>query len=223
MATYSNQGPSILPQGSVRPLSEEIKEFPRQYLNVLTKPGVATFAAETGKANWRIVWVQLIGWGIISTILGFVAQAIFTSISYRFAGYLSPAAIQELSAKSASYGGIISIPLGFFIWMGLIYLLSKAFNGQGTFLTQSYTSLLFQAPLGVLSALLGLVPFFGLVNTAAFIYGIVLQVFALMAVHHLSGGKATLVVFLPAMIITLLIIIFVVTFISVLVGVFFTH
>ena len=63
MASYPHQCPSILPQGASRPLSEEIKELPRQYLEVLTKPGVATFAAQMGKANWRIVWVQLLGWG----------------------------------------------------------------------------------------------------------------------------------------------------------------
>ncbi len=221
MAIY--QGPSILPQGAPRPLSEEIKELPRQYLEVLTKPGVATLASQMGKASWRVVWLQLLGWGVISTILGLVAQAIFMSISYRFAGSLSPEAIQALSASSSSYGGIIGVPLGFFIWMGLVYLLSKAFNGQGTFLAQSYTSLLFQAPLGVLSAILGLVPYLGLISFAVFIYGIVLQVFALMAVHRLSGGKATAIIFLPALIITLLVIVLVITFISVLVGVFLTR
>lgn len=221
MATY--QGPSILPQGAPRPLSEEIKELPRQYIKVLTQPGVATFAGEIGKASWRMVWVQLLGWGVISTILGWVAQAIFTSLSYRFAGYFSPEAIQQLSANSSAYGGIIGVPLEFFIWMGLVYLLSKAFNGQGTFLTQSYTSLLFQAPLGVLSGILGLIPYFGLISFAVFIYGIVLQVFAIMAVHRLSGGKATAVVFLPAAIIILLVIVFALVFASVLVGVFLTR
>lgn len=223
MATYSNQGPSLLPQGASPPLSEEIKELPRQYLDVLTKPGVATFADRMGKANWRIVWVQLLGWGVISTILGFLAQLIFTSVGYRFYGYLSPEVIQDLSARSASYGGIISVPLGFFIWMGLVYLLAKAFNGQGTFLNQSYSSLLFQVPLGILGSILGMVPYLGLVSLAVFIYGIVLQVFALMAVHRLSGSKATVVVFLPAMVITLLVVVLVVTFISVLAGVLLSH
>jgi hypothetical protein len=218
MATYPHQGPSILPQGASRPLSEEIKELPRQYLEVLTKPGVATFAAQMGKANWRIVWVQLLGWGVISTILGFLSQAMYTSLSYRLSGSLSPEAIQAFSANSASYGGIIGVPLGFFLWMGLVYLLAKAFNGQGTFLTQSYSTLLFQVPLGILSGILGLIPFFGLLGFAVFIYGIVLQVYALMAVHRLSGGKATAVVFLPAAMILLLAIVFVVTFIGVLVG-----
>jgi hypothetical protein len=131
--------------------------------------------------------------------------------------------MQQISANSASYGGIIGVPLGFFIWMGLVYLLAKAFNGGGTFLTQSYTSLLFQAPLGVLSGILGLVPYFGLLSFAVFIYGIVLQVFALMAVHRLSGGKATAVVFLPAAIITLMVIVFALVFASVLIGVFLTR
>jgi hypothetical protein len=74
--------------------------------------------------------------------------------------------------------------------------------------------------LGVLSGILGLVPYFGLISFAVFIYGIVLQVFALMAVHRLSGGKATAVVFLPAAIITLLVIVLALVFASVLIGVF---
>jgi hypothetical protein len=223
MATYTNQGPSIQTQGAPRSLSEEIKELPKQYTDVLTKPGVATFAAEMGKANWRIIWVQLLSWGVISTILGLLAGLIFTSIGYRFYGYLSPEAIQELSVRSASYGGIISIPLGCFLWMGLVYLLAKAFNGQGTFLAQSYTTLLFQVPLGILGSILAMVPYFGLLSFAVFIYGIVLQVFALMAVHRLSGGKATAVVFLPAVVITLLVVVLAVTFISVLAGVLLSH
>jgi hypothetical protein len=217
MATY--QGPSLVPQGAPRPLREQIKELPGQYIDVLTRPGVATFAAQMGKATWRMVWVQLLGWGVISTILGLLAGAIFTSIGFHFYGSLSPEAMQELSARSASYGGIISIPLGFFLWMGLVYLLAKAFNGQGTFLTQSYATLLFQVPLGILGSILGLIPYLGLLGLAVFIYGIVLQVFALMATHRLSRSKATAVVFLPAVMITLLAIGLVATFVSVLAGV----
>lgn len=221
MATYPNQSPGPYTGPGLqapRPLSEEIKELLRQYTNVLTKPGVGTFVAEMGKATWRMVWVQLLGWGIISTILGLLATLIFQGIGYRFYGYLSPEAIQALSARSASYGGIISVPLGFFIWMGLVYVLAKAFNGQGTFLTQSYTTLLFQVPLGILSSALGLIPYFGLLGLAVFIYGIVLQIFALMAVHRLSGGKATTIVFLPTLMILLLMVVFAVIFASVLVG-----
>lgn len=225
MATsYPNQPQGTGPAVQIpRPLREEIKDLPRQYLDVLTRPGAATFAARMGNANWRIVWVQLLGWGVVSTILGLLAQAIYAAIRYRFAGTLSPEAVQHLSAVGASYGGIIGVPLGFFIWMGLLYLLSKAFNGEGSFLNQSYISLLFQVPLGVLSAILDLVPYFGLLSFAVFIYGIVLQVFALMAVHRISGGKATLIVFLPAIIITLLVSILVVSFLGVLLSVFPTR
>lgn len=66
MATYPNQSPGpYMGPGlqAPRPLSEEIKELPGHYIDVLTKPGVATFAAEMGKATWRMVWVQLLGWG----------------------------------------------------------------------------------------------------------------------------------------------------------------
>src|SRR5207249_3543683 len=97
------------------------------------------------------------------------------------------------------------LPVFFFIGMGILYGLSKAFGGQGGFLTQSYSFLLFDVPLRFLAALVGLIPFAGgLIAFAISIYEIVLSVFAIMAVHRLSGGKATAVVLIPVGVVVLL-------------------
>jgi hypothetical protein len=93
---------------------------------------------------------------------------------------------------------IIIVPAFFFIGMGIQYGLAKAFGGQGKFVTQCYTNLLFSVPIGIVSGIVNLIPFAGaFVAFALSIYAIVLNILSLMAVHRLSGGKATAVVLIP--------------------------
>jgi hypothetical protein len=86
----------------------------------------------------------------------------------------------------------------FFLLMGIVYLLARAFGGQETFLEQCNTSLYIQAQLGIFSKLLALIPIVGRVlNSVLSLYGIVLQVFVIIAVHRLSKGKAISTVAIP--------------------------
>jgi hypothetical protein len=183
-----------------------MSEIPRQYVKVLTKPAASRFAEEMGKASWAMVWLQL----LILIIINFV----FTSLANLFP-VLQPALQQsQLPFLSSPLATILSTPIIFFIEMGLIYLFARAFRGKGTFLVQSYTALLVLVPLGllssILSAILGLIPGAGLflialVGIIIAIYETVLLIYASMAVHRLSGGKATAAVLLPFLIIILLV------------------
>jgi hypothetical protein len=174
------------------PLGEAIRQLPNQYIRVITKPGVGVFAEEQGKAAWNIVWIQLIGFAIISALLsiGIFNVALSTN----------PTARQSFGAIGAASGGLpisflIFIPIGFFISAGIYHLVAKAFGGRGTFLTYCYCYLLFVVPLGIISNVLGLIPLLGSIAALAVgIYQIVLQVYMTMAVHRLTGGKATLAV-----------------------------
>src|SRR5260370_17179451 len=47
-----------------------------QYIKILTKPSVQSFFEEMGKADWAIVWVQLIAIAIAGTIFGLIRGAI---------------------------------------------------------------------------------------------------------------------------------------------------
>jgi hypothetical protein len=174
--------------------------------------------AELGKAEWRSVWVQLLGWGIIAAIIGLLAWLV-APVTLTIVPGLRPEVIQAFVPHWPYDGQIVSVPLGFFIWMGLLYLMAQAFRAQGTFLKQCYVSVLYLVPLGIVGSLLALIPSLGLLSLAVFIYGIVLQVYALMAAHCLRGGEATAVVLLPALVILLLAIVFAVIFASVLIGV----
>ena len=158
-----------------------------------------TFATEIGKAAWNIIWVQLLGVAALSTLFGF---AIFSIVL--------PAALagnQATASMAAAIGAgtvglalsmIVFIPLGFFIGTGIQYLIAKMFGGQGAFLNHSYGSILISVPMTILSLVIGMIPFLGsLASVALSIYSIVLQVFMIMAVHRMGGGKATIVVLLP--------------------------
>jgi hypothetical protein len=103
--------------------------------------------------------------------------------------------VQALNLGS-SLGLLLLIPLLFFFAMGLLYWLARAFGGHGLFVQQAYTTLLFLTPCGVLVSVLSIIPFAGAFLSAflgvlLFIYCVVLQCFATVAVHQMSGDKAT--------------------------------
>ena len=194
------------PQQAPRSIGQAIQELPNQYIRVLTKPSAQTFAEEMGKADWGMVWIQLLIWALIGTILGLIGSAIgLASSSFVRNNTFNPASIIALTVSGSTFS-FIAVPVTFFIVVGIQYLLAKAFKGQGNFLTQSYTYLLFEVPIAIVSYLLGFIPILGgIAGFALAIYGIVLNVFAIMAVHRLSGGKAVGVVLIPIAVLFLLV------------------
>ncbi len=203
--TYPTEPGYVPPEMHPLPLGEAIRQLPRQYFKVLTKPGAMTFAEEMGKAAWNIVWVQLIGLGIIYTLLGLLGFAITptttTTTTPTTPGTQQILAMLQSISKISFYvtlGDIVLIPLFFFIVMGIIFSFAKAFGGQGKFVTQGYAYLLFDVPLGIISSLLTLLPLAGLfLALGLLIYRIVLAIFSIMAVHRIGGGKASAVVLIP--------------------------
>src|SRR6266480_2703542 len=193
------------PQQAPRSIGQAMQELPNQYIRVLTKPSAQSFAEEMGKADWGMVWIQLLIWALIGTILGLIRAAIgLAGLSFVSNNTFNPAAITALTVSGSTFS-FISVPVFFFILVGIQYLLAKAFQGQGNFLTQSYTTLLFEVPINIVSYLLAFIPILGGIAVFALsIYGIVLNVFAIMAVHRLSGGKAVGVVLIPIAVLILL-------------------
>jgi hypothetical protein len=199
---YAQQGPGYSPpQSAPLPLGEAIKGLPQQYIKVTTRPGVMTFAEEMGKASWDIVWIQLIGLAIISAILTYLATLISPTFNSTSTSSINPAAIRSL------------------IGMGIFYGLARAIGGQGRFVTQSYAYLLFGVPIGIVTSIVNLIPYLGVVIVSAIsIYSIVLNIFSIMAVHRLSGGKATAVVLIPIGVALLLVCALVVLFVTLIVA-----
>lgn len=191
------------------PLGDAVQQLPNQYINVLTHPSVETFATEIPKAGWDITWIQLLILAVGSAVIGLISALFASTLASPMMGSQMGALYSTILATTSIGGAflrIITVPIFFFIGTGIQYLLAKMFKGQGTFLTQSYTSLLYQAPISLLYYLVtlvfGLIPIAGtfialLINFALGIYSIVLNVFQLRASHRLSTGQAVAVVLIP--------------------------
>ena len=172
------------------PLSRELPQLPHQYIAAVIKPSVATFTKGTVNASWSLVWVQLLAWAILDALLGELVNLLYPPATGSFA--------LQLFSLASSIGLIFVVPLLFFLLMGIVYLLARAFGGQGTFLQQCHSSLQIQVPLGIMSKILALIPLVGrILNSILSLYGIGVQVVVIMAVHRLSRGKAIAVLLIP--------------------------
>lgn len=197
----ANQGNYSYYGSSPLPLGQAIRQLPNQYIKVLTRPSSFTFAAEMGKANWNIIWVQLIGYTVIFSVLLyllqlFVSRTPITNTSNEAATKIVNASLMFIRILPFIF--VIIFPVALFIGEGITYLLAKAFGGRGNFLRQVYTYLLIVVPVGIISFPLTFIPVLGtLVGYGSYIYSIVLQIFSLMAVHRLRGEKATAIVLIP--------------------------
>src|SRR5437016_10148388 len=175
---------------TVPSFSRALSQLPQRYFNALVKPSVATYTADKGNASWSLVWIQLLAWAVLDAMLGLLVNFIYPPAT--------GTTFSRLFSLASSIGLIVVVPILFFLLMGIVYLLAKAFGGQGTFLEQCNTSLYIQVPLGIFSKLLALIPVVGRVlNSVLSLYGIVLQVFVIMAVHRLSRGKAIATIAIP--------------------------
>ncbi len=171
-------------------LSKDLLQLPGYYLNALLRPSVATYSRDKGNASWSLVWIQLTTWAILDAALGVLVNLISPPAT--------GTAFLRFFAFATSYGLVVIVPLLFFLLMGIVHLLARYFGGQGTFLELCNSSLYIQAPLGILSKLLALIPGVGrILNSILSLYGIVLQVFVIMAVHRLSRGKAIATILIP--------------------------
>ena len=170
-------------------LPTALSQLLQHYLKAIIKPSVATYS-EGPAASWSLVWIQLLTWAILDAVLGSVVNLI--------SPLAKGSSFQQIVSIASSIGLIVVVPTLFFLLMGVVYLLARAFGGQGTFLDQCNTSLHIQVPLGISSKVLALVPVIGrILNSVLSLYGIVLQVIVIMAVHRLNAGKAIAVILLP--------------------------
>jgi hypothetical protein len=186
----SDQAMTSTRADTVHSLSRTLPQLPQRYFNALAKPSVATYTADIGDASWSLVWIQLLAWAILDAMLGLLVNFMYPPAT--------GTTFSTLFSLTTSIGLIGVVPLLFFLLMGIVYLLAKAFGGQGTFLEQCNSSLYIQAPLGIFSKLLALIPVVGrILNSVLSLYGIVLQVFVIMAVHRLSRGKAIATILIP--------------------------
>lgn len=225
-------GYAHISQAQPLPLGQAIRELPGQYKKILFKPGAATFAEEQGKAEWGIIWIQIL------ILAAFQAVVSFVTFFFVNQGSSAVAATPGMSAslissigQIESLFGVLLVPGFFFAGVGIQYLFAKMFKGQGLFRQQAYNQLLYQVPLTLVSSVLSLIVspltkplttsmfnfspnattpaaftnpgvmvallLLDLVSLGLFVYSVILNIFAIMAAHRLSGGKATGAVLIP--------------------------
>jgi hypothetical protein len=91
-------------------------------------------------------------------------------------------------------GAIRNTGVGFYIYVGIVYLLGRAFGGTGNFGELAYDISLFSAPLTVVSSLLALIPVLGgIAALVLFIYNIYLTYLGIQSGMNLPKDKAILV------------------------------
>jgi hypothetical protein len=187
-------------------LREAVRQLPRRYRLLLTRPGFEPFWSEVFLAGWNIVCVQLLMYTVLSAGLASVRMLLYPDVSDGTAGsggLHTPAVVQALTSGTSA-GLLLLIPLLFFFAMGLLYWLARAAGGHGVFVQQVYTTLLFVTPCGLIVGALSLIPLAGsflsaFLGVILFVYCIVLQCFATIAVHQMEGGKATAVTVVTAL------------------------
>jgi hypothetical protein len=169
----------------------------RQWQAVLLRPSVATFDAQLPSANWNVVWIGLVILAVARAIFGFISSA-------------EGAAMFHTAAPGFGtiVGGFIGVFIGFFVIAGVLYLVAKLFGGTGTFMPYAYALALFYVPLGIISAVVGIIPVLGVI--VAFLLGlyeIYLAILATASVHRLDMGKSSAVVLIPIAILFVIVVV----------------
>lgn len=194
------------------------------WINVLTKPGEATFEDERNqpqaKLSTAVIWVVIAGAiaavfsGISAAISGLIGggasmmgpllEQMPPEVQSQMGQYLARSAGGAAGIGSAFCGTLIIAPIAFLIGSAIWFGLAKLFGGTGNFEEQTYLLGTFTAPMMIISSALGVIPFLG--GCLAFfvsIYQIVLTYYTMKVSHNLTSGKALTVVLVPMILVIL--------------------
>ena len=175
---------------------------------VLRRPSVATF--EEHEKND-------LGAATVYVIIGSIISAIFGAIGFTIQRPYIEQQLRELNRQfgagspfqnlmgGQSIGGAIASNLigtliGFFIYLGLVYFIGRAFGGTGNFGELAYDTSLFTVPLAVLSAFIRifsigpLALLTGLISLALAIYNVYLTYLTIQSGMNLPSNKALYVI-----------------------------
>jgi Yip1 domain len=209
----SQQESTITTPAAPFSLGEALFGFYGRSMFVFLRPSPASFAEEIGNANWGVVWIQIF---IMTLVMG-----LFTFLWDRLSLF-TPAStpttpLSIITALILTF----AVPVMFFVIGGITLFIATSLDGKGSFLAQTYATLLIGMPLFLLSMVvlvislhlptLGVI--LGFLDFLLLLYGVVLQVFATMAVHRVGAGKATLIVLIQTIAIIALVLIIAFVFI----------
>lgn len=167
---------------------------------VITKPSVSTFEEhEQDNLGWALIY-----YAIAAVLNAIINVATFPLQQAEFQRQLEQLeelgdtgipleglAMTQPSLVGGIVSGLVGTLIGLLIYIGIVYLLGRAFGGTGSFGELAYDFALFGAPISVVALLLNYVPFIGwIAGLALGIYNIYLTYLAIQAGMNLPGNKA---------------------------------
>jgi len=167
---------------------------------VLTRPSVATFE-EHEQNN--------LGWATIYVVIGAVIVGILQAITAVIQGAVGAPQTTQASPIGNIIVSVLGALIGFFIFLGIVYLLGRAFGGTGEFGELAFDISLYWVPLAVLQALIGVIAIGPLailvllVLLVVFGYNIFLTYLGIQSGMDLPSQKALYVVLILAGIVLL--------------------
>jgi hypothetical protein len=187
--------------------------WPEVWLKALTSPSVETYAtlvrdpgATSSRAYLWIFLTSLVGFGL-SSLVQWVFTSVFGSASPGAASSAALASPLALLVCGAPVAGVISV-VSLMLSAGVSQLVAAALGGTGTYAKLAYALAAYLAPLTLISGVIGSIPLVNCLALPLGIYGLVLNIIAVKAVHQFSWGKAiaaSVVVFAGILIVVALI------------------
>lgn len=187
------------------------------WIKALTQPNQGAYreitndpGASTGKA---ILWLVLFGFvgGLLTGIIHALGGTSFLDQISQFTEYgdipfQMPVRTGGgfLSIIGSAFSGLFGGVIGALIYAALVQVVARALGGTGTFEKLFYGFAAYGAPLGMVTSVLGAIPFLGCLSFPFAIYGIVLNVIANQAVNEYDTGKAVLSSLAPGLVFGLL-------------------
>ena len=209
------------------PVPTGLRNIWRKWLNVTTRPSVASFARELPTANWYDTLMSLVGLGLLSAITSYFSKYSTAQI-LGYSHWNGEVAGVPIPRWAASMAYVILQPLVYFLVAVFLFIVAKWLGGKGSFLEQVYATALFYVPLLAVTEVVRYAPIVG--NTAStilYIYGLVLLVLAIAASQRLTIGKSVFVAISPILafivaIIVVVILLLVIEFVGAMIGLLFS-
>jgi hypothetical protein len=141
-------------------------------------------------------------WVAVSALIGYVISVVFQIMLGTGSSLLSqPGRAGAAGAAGVAGFGLTTLiccapvvvvlsVLGLMISAGITQLIASALGGTGTYSKLVYAIAAYIAPLTIVSTVLGSIPLINCLDYLIGIYGIVLNVIAVKAVHQFGWGKA---------------------------------
>ncbi len=191
---FSTAVPSVPMTAAPAPVS-----ILRTWINAITRPQVATYAAIAASPN-ATPWSAFFWIWIASTVVLLVMRGNEAGILQALARGQNVVSIDIESSLTAICAvpllAVVSVP-AFAILVWLTNVIARALGGQGAYNAMVYTWAAITVPVNFLSVILSLlaaIPYVGfcfvLLSIPLALYGWALQVIAVKALHNISWSRA---------------------------------